>query len=66
MPPDDFPAREMIQTKLAEGLALVWSTLTSFSHVGSLRQQLGLVWAFLLLVLTREGRADGHVLKSRV
>lgn len=36
----------MIHTKLVEGWALVWSTLTSFPRVGSLRQQLGLARRF--------------------
>lgn len=49
---DDLPTHTMIHTKPVEGWALVWSTLTSFPRVGSLRQQLGLVWAFPLLVLT--------------
>lgn len=43
----------MIHTKPVEDWALVWSTLTSFPRVGSLRQQLGLVPAFPLLILTR-------------
>lgn len=50
---DDLPTHTMIHTKPVEDWALVWSTLTSFPRVGSLRQQLGLVPAFPLLVLTR-------------
>lgn len=41
-------------------------TLTSSSGLGSLPQQLGLVWSFPLLVLTPKGGDDRDVLKSRV